>query len=1041
MLKLSGSSCWVLAFTVAAGCGSSPDDATDTTVDDADSTSAISDSMVGDVDPSFDSDSPDSQDTAVAPPTGVTLEVGPQGGELSYAGARLVIPPGALDHTVALGLFRTEEAPPEGYTAYSEVWRFEPDGLVFALPIRAELPFVGDAERATIFWSRPDGDGYAWTPTSVDGSLAIAAVSHFSDGFAADGVSYVDPVDRSCVATRILEGRRVQPSGVAVFFTVDDCNGNPITDLTETDFSVAEDGEALSVEAEAVVLPKPGAQAFVTLALDLSKSTDAVRGQLLASAQAFCDALYARLPGRVQVGIEVFAGMAESVRVQPPTLLQETIRAKLAELETWEIEAPNGTNLNGAVIDALARLRSSQNGFAERSAHGALSTGYLVLFTDGRDTTKLYTGVPGEVADALDESSAHVLAVGLEGDDYDHDALALLAPNGLFEASDSEGLARAFGAIANRIAGQFERTYLLGYCSPTLAGEHEVSVSVAQATTQISDSWTFSSEGFGPGCSGAMFEAACDARECGGLACGGCDDRSERCDGAAGVCQSLCETQQRCGGETFTNANGYEQTCDDVPVSTAGCGGEGCINLTDDDDNCGECGRTCPHGGHCQDSACLCPEGESACDGTCLDLSVDDTNCGECGHVCAVDVDGEVCRAGECVCEVETAIPCGASCRDIATDEEHCGGCGRRCAGVCVGGECVYPVAMDGVFAHTCAAMSDGRVACWGQGAWGPLGPSFGSSAVPLAVPGVTTATSVASGRDHGCALLSDQTVRCWGHDGSGQLGDGPTLTDQPVTVTDLTGVTSIAAGDYHTCALTEDHEVWCWGSNLRGQLGDGTFSSRDAPKLVNGLGDVGILTAASYHTCAAELNGPRVWCWGGSGDDLHEVVLDGPDANPIVVLEQSDVVQLGVGWKHMCVRTSALEVLCLGDNRSQQIGLPSSVDKQETPNAIDVQASDLSVGIHSTCVVSSGAQRVLCWGSNSHGQLGNSLVTMTDTPFTIWNAFPDPVARVFVTSATACAVDSEQRTQCWGANTYGQVGDGSTTDRFAPVDLDWSNL
>ena len=47
----------------------------------------------------------------------------------------------------------------------------------------------------------------------------------------ADGVDYQLGVDRACVQLRTMEGRVQQPSTVALFFTVDDCSGRPLSGL------------------------------------------------------------------------------------------------------------------------------------------------------------------------------------------------------------------------------------------------------------------------------------------------------------------------------------------------------------------------------------------------------------------------------------------------------------------------------------------------------------------------------------------------------------------------------------------------------------------------------------------------------------------------------------------------------------------------------------------------------------------------------------------------------------------------------------------
>jgi hypothetical protein len=110
--------------------------------------------------------------------------IGPEGGTVTIDGAELVIPPGALDEAVDIAITVTGDAVPAGFLGSSPLYRFEPDGQVFAQPVEARIDFTGEAAELDLIWSTADGTGYQAMGGAVDGQRVVGAVSHFSQGFA-----------------------------------------------------------------------------------------------------------------------------------------------------------------------------------------------------------------------------------------------------------------------------------------------------------------------------------------------------------------------------------------------------------------------------------------------------------------------------------------------------------------------------------------------------------------------------------------------------------------------------------------------------------------------------------------------------------------------------------------------------------------------------------------------------------------------------------------------------------------------------------------
>jgi hypothetical protein len=140
----------------------------------------------------------------------------------------------------------------------------------------------------------------------------------------------------------------------------------------------------------------------------------------------------------------------------------------------------------------------------------------------------------------------------------------------------------------------------------------------------------------------------------------------------------------------------------------------------------------------------------------------------------------------------------------------------------------------------TCAILQSGALWCWGRNDFGELGigsvdPS--QSPIPLPVAGLGSGViAIAASNYHTCAALIDGTVRCFGGNIFGQLGNGTTTeSDVPVAAIGVGGVTGLAAGTGHTCALSGS-ALRCWGQN-DGLLGDGSILYRANPRTIPGLG------------------------------------------------------------------------------------------------------------------------------------------------------------------------------------------------------------
>jgi alpha-tubulin suppressor-like RCC1 family protein len=298
------------------------------------------------------------------------------------------------------------------------------------------------------------------------------------------------------------------------------------------------------------------------------------------------------------------------------------------------------------------------------------------------------------------------------------------------------------------------------------------------------------------------------------------------------------------------------------------------------------------------------------------------------------------------------------------------------------------------------------------------------------------TVTSISAGEYHTCALTAAGGVKCWGYNQDGELGNG-TKTDSPVPVDVVglaSGVDSISAGYKHTCALMKTGGIKCWGFNADGQLGNGTRVSSSTPVDVYNIPDGVDIRAGGFHTCALKATGV-FRCW---GDNAYGQLADGStdDALTSVKADQlpTSVRVIRLGQFHTCFLTATNGVQCLGNNSSGQLGDGTTTNslKPVSVNGLASGASVLNPGGSHTCTLNA-AIGVMCWGYNGYGQLGDGTTTDRHSPVTVTD-LASGVRGVSAGLTHTCALKTNDVMKCWGFNYYGQLGDGTTTNRLVPV-------
>jgi alpha-tubulin suppressor-like RCC1 family protein len=314
----------------------------------------------------------------------------------------------------------------------------------------------------------------------------------------------------------------------------------------------------------------------------------------------------------------------------------------------------------------------------------------------------------------------------------------------------------------------------------------------------------------------------------------------------------------------------------------------------------------------------------------------------------------------------------------------------------------------------------------------------------------------VSVGGSHTCAR-NQVSLFCWGRNISGQLGNGTTQDETTPSTLDNTlapNPVTVSAGYDHTCAITSAGTLKCWGSNSTGQLGTGDTTNRSVPTdvlLPPGMKlPIESVASGNGFTCAIDRK-QNLWCWGRNDVGQLGIGSTVSQKTPQFVSTLSGVEEITAGGNHACARTdvgSGLEDLyCWGANDKYQLGCGAiggacpnpATSPLLLPGANKVDVVSLAAGYGHTCAVV--YDDLYCWGANTVGQVGNDSSSDRSTPVRVLTSVASVAAGGFVSSGKyyghTCAVQTDSDLYCWGENGDGQLGIGSTTDRDTPRYVD----
>jgi hypothetical protein len=323
----------------------------------------------------------------------------------------------------------------------------------------------------------------------------------------------------------------------------------------------------------------------------------------------------------------------------------------------------------------------------------------------------------------------------------------------------------------------------------------------------------------------------------------------------------------------------------------------------------------------------------------------------------------------------------------------------------------------------------------------GTIGQSRSSGSVTATLPAGAALATTGSHPIYGKAVRDSS----WNVASCVNFGTYYTGINKVVTAANASAGSTSSAW---ACAIVNGN-LKCWGHNGSKQLGDGTTTSRNTPTSVPSLQNVQKVAMASdwntgskQTTCAIAGSSSTVYCWGANnfgqaapGSATATITTPTPiniaNATPL-----TNAKQLVGSVDRFCAITTSNLLYCWGNNSYGQLGV-SLVTMTDTtanyPNQVAISSNtidDVFLGDSHTCATAHAAGNtpgLWCWGKNDYRQTyPNSSTTSVTTPTNVI-ASNSNVSKASLDDYNTCAIVGTG-VSCWGQNNNGRNANSTTT-------------
>ena len=338
--------------------------------------------------------------------------------------------------------------------------------------------------------------------------------------------------------------------------------------------------------------------------------------------------------------------------------------------------------------------------------------------------------------------------------------------------------------------------------------------------------------------------------------------------------------------------------------------------------------------------------------------------------------------------------------------------------------------------------------------------PLYSHSSSSMNEPGfqsasIFTDSSIDLSSGHACLITDDQVLRCWGSDEYGRLGDGTPRTDKDSIENASYPMGNLSTkevwtGSLNTCAIMVNGSLYCWGAGHYGIV-DGGTSDHYSPVMISlPVGRTAVTISGGLRHACAIMDDGSLYCWGqnsagqlglGYSNDSYpyHVFL----SQPVNLGTGRSAVAVAGGESHTCAILDDSSVKCWGGNGHGQVG-DGTTWARNSPVSVDLGVGNIAVAIAtpgvSSCALLQGGS-IKCWGYDGYGVLGNGGGNNGQTtPVSV--SLPTDRTAIAIADAGGdrhhvCVILDNKSVNCWGDNRFGQVGDGTNTNRNIPTYVD----